>query len=336
MTEAWFYKKLTQDNVQCQLCPHACVISPGRFGQCRVRQNVAGVLYSLVSDQIIATHVDPIEKKPLYHVLPGSRSFSIATVGCNFRCDFCQNYHISQQRAGEIPAQTILPAEIVALAKTSHCRSIAYTYTEPTIYFELAFACARLAHEQGLLNVFVTNGYINPEPLEMIRPYLDAANVDLKAFDENFYQKYTGGKLSSVLQTLKLMQRLKIFIEVTTLIIPQLNDDKARLFELAKFIKDELGADTPWHISRFFPQYKMQQLPPTPESTIRQACEIGKAAGLRYVYAGNLAATSNENTYCFQCGELLIERLGYQIHQNRVESGKCPACGTPVAGIFDG
>lgn len=334
MIEAWFYEKLAGDRVQCRLCPHTCIISPGKIGKCGVRQNISGVLYSLVADRVVATHVDPIEKKPLFHVRPGTRSFSIATVGCNFRCDFCQNYQISQARADEIPGQVLSPEEIVSMAHNSACQSIAYTYTEPTIYFELAYQSAKLAHAQQLLNVFVTNGYIQSGPLEMIQPYLDAANVDLKAFDAEFYRKYVGGKLSSVLDTLKLLKKLQIFIEITTLVIPTLNDDKSQLTDLANFIRTELGEGTPWHISRFFPQYKLTHLPPTPVKTIRQACEIGKAAGLQYVYAGNLPGNSAENTNCARCGELLIERLGYQILQNRVISGKCPVCGTSIPGIY--
>lgn len=335
MKEALFYEKRPDEKVRCKLCPHECVIASQRTGICRVRKNIGGVLYSLIYDKLIATHIDPIEKKPLFHVLPGSRSFSIATVGCNFRCDFCQNFQISQLGAEEIASNPVAPAEIVEIAQNSHCRSIAYTYTEPTIYFELAYDCAQRAHEQGLLNIFVTNGYINPEPLEMIHPYLDAANVDLKAFDDQFYKKYVGGKFLPVLNTLKLLKKLKIFIEVTTLIIPGLNDDESELFELASFIKTELGEETPWHVSRFFPQYKLNHLPPTPQSTIRKTCEIGKKAGLQHVYTGNVAVNSDENTYCTHCGEMVLQRSGYQIHKNRLSHGKCPHCGTPLSGIFE-
>lgn len=336
MKEALFYEKLPLEVVQCHLCPHHCKIQPGKAGICGVRRNDKGKLVSLIYDKIIAIHVDPIEKKPLFHVHPGSRSFSIATVGCNFKCDFCQNYHISQikgDRIAQFPGESLEPIEIVALAQKNHCTTIAYTYTEPTIYYELAYDCARLAHAQGLLNVFVTNGYICTEPLERIAPYMDAANVDLKGFDEKFYKNVVGGKLSAVLDTLRLMKQKNIFLEVTTLIVPTVNDDEAQLREVAQFIKDELGVETPWHISRFFPQFRMQNFPPTPERTILRARDIGLEMGLRYVYVGNLRGDGGENTNCYQCGELLIERYGFHVAVNRIREGKCPVCKAAIDGI---
>jgi len=336
MKEAFFYKKLADDKVRCHLCPHQCVIAPGKVGVCGVRKNENGMLISLVYDKIIALHVDPIEKKPLFHVYPGSASLSIATGGCNFHCEFCQNYNISQfsnLNPDSLPGDEITPPEVVQLALKNKCRSIAYTYTEPTVYFELAYECAKIAHEKGLLNVFVTNGYINQEPLEMIQPYLDAANVDLKGFDEKFYQKVVGGKLSAVLDSLRFMKKLNIFIEVTTLVIPTINDSEAQLKEMAAFVKNELGVETPWHISRFYPHYKFTHLPPTPVKTIQRAREIGLEMGLRYVYMGNVVGNAGENTYCYQCGQLLIERYGFHVSKYNVKGGKCPACAAIIDGI---
>lgn len=333
MKEALFYEKSSGNKVQCLLCPHRCLIAVGKVGVCGVRKNVNGKLVSLVYDKIIALHVDPIEKKPLFHVMPGSQSLSIATAGCNFHCHFCQNHHISQLTGSPGPGKKMEPVEIVELAQAHHCQSIAYTYTEPTIYYELAYECARLAHAQGLLNIFVTNGYICKEPLEMIQPYLDAANVDLKGFDEKFYKNVVGGKLSAVLDTLKRMKKLGIFLEVTTLIIPSINDTEEQLKEIAQFIKQELGSNTPWHISRFYPQYKLTKIPPTPIQTIRRAREIGLEAGMRYVYTGNVSGDVGENTFCYQCGAQLIERYGFCVSVNRIKDGKCPDCGAVIDGI---
>ncbi len=336
MKEAFFYQKLENQKVQCNLCPHNCIIKPGEKGICSVRINLDGTLFSLVYDKIITTHVDPIEKKPLFHVAPGSKSFSIATMGCNLWCKFCQNADISQYprlSPGEIPGNPLSPEEIVNQAIKTGCRSLAYTYTEPTIYFELMYDTARLAHEAGLLNLLITNGYINAEPLQMIQPYLDAANVDLKAFDEKFYKKVVGGKLSAVLDTLRLLKKLNIFTEITTLLIPSLNDDEIELRELVQFIKDEIGVATPWHISRFFPHYKMTYLPPTPLKTIQRAWEIGLEAGLRYVYTGNIDSDAEENTYCDNCHTLLIQRYGFQISKYEIREGRCPKCGSIIDGV---
>lgn len=337
MKEAMFYQTEEDKHVVCQLCPHFCRLKPGQVGICGVRQNIDGKLFSLVYGKAIAVHIDPIEKKPLFHVLPGSQSFSIATVGCNFHCKFCQNYDISQvKQISDIErfSQEISPEELVQMAKQNHCRSIAYTYTEPTIYFEYAYDTAQLAHQQGLLNVFVTNGFINPEPLQKIHDVLDAANVDLKSFSDQFYRKMTGGKLNPVLETLKLMKKLDIYVEITTLLIPGENDSDAELTAIAKFIKNDLGVDTPWHISRFYPHYRLTDHSPTPVATLNRAREIGLAEGLRFVYLGNVPGSDAENTYCFNCGKLLIERYGFQIIQNHVVAGTCRFCGAKIDGLF--
>lgn len=334
--EALFYQQLDDNKVICELCPHFCKLNEDQIGICSVRKNISGNLYSLVYGKSIAVYVDPIEKKPLFHVTPGSRSFSMATAGCNFRCKFCQNSDISQVNRTinlDLIGQEITPNELVEMAVKNNCLSIAYTYTEPTIYFEYAYDTAKIAHEQGLLNVFVTNGYINPEPLKYIHQYLDAANVDLKSFNENFYNKLVGAKLSPVLDTLKLMKKLNIWIEVTTLIIPGENDSVDELKQIANFIKNDMGEETPWHISRFYPQYKLTDHPATPVSTLQKAYDIGKEFGLRYVYMGNVPGNQTENTLCYNCGEKIIDRIGYQIQKNNIKSGKCKFCGSKIDGV---
>ena len=334
--EAYLYERLDDRKVRCQLCNHRCVIKDGKRGICGVRENQKGILKTLVYGRLIAQHVDPIEKKPLYHVLPGTLSYSIATVGCNFKCRFCQNADIAQlptDRKGMIVGDLYTPEDIVTAATGAGCRSIAYTYTEPTIFFEFAHDTARLAHEEGLLNVFVTNGYMTSEALHMIQPYLDAANVDLKAFSDDFYKEQCSAKREHVMETLRLMKSLGIFVEVTTLLIPGLNDDRKELGELAFFVADSLGSDTPWHISRFHPTYKLTDRPPTPAESIQEARRIGLDAGLRYVYSGNLPGDEGENTLCYSCSHLLIERWGYRISKNVIQDGRCPKCGATIDGI---
>ncbi|MBW2109168.1 MAG: AmmeMemoRadiSam system radical SAM enzyme, partial [Deltaproteobacteria bacterium] len=334
--EALLYEKLSDAKVKCNLCSHRCVVKEGKRGRCGVRENRRGVLETLVYGRLIAQHVDPIEKKPLFHVAPGSLSYSIATVGCNFRCRFCQNADIAQlptDRGGLILGDVVRPEEVVEAAVRADCKSIAYTYTEPTVFFEYALDTARLAHEKGLLNVFVTNGYMTAEALDMIKPYLDAANVDLKAFNDAFYRELCGAKRHHVMDTLKRMKALGIFVEVTTLLIPGLNDSEAELKALASFIAGDLGVETPWHISRFHPTYKLTDRPATPVSRIHRAREIGLEAGLRYVYCGNVPGDEGENTLCYRCGRPVIERWGFHIAQNRVKDGRCGACGAPIDGL---
>ena len=333
--EALLYEKIGGERIQCHLCGHQCVVKQGKRGLCGVRENREGILHTLVYGKIIAENVDPIEKKPLFHVLPGSRSFSIATMGCNFRCDFCQNYNISQmpRESGDIAGHEMTPAVIVERATSSGSRTIAYTYTEPTVYFEFAFDTARLAHERGLKNVFVTNGYMTGETIEMIAPYLDAANVDLKSYREEFYRDYCGAHLMPVLDSLKKMKELGVWIEVTTLVIPALNDGIEELKEIAGFVYS-LGAETPWHISRFHPQYKMITTPPTEAGVILSALQIGREAGLKYVYVGNIPGSEGENTYCHKCGKLLIERYGFSIKSMALEGNACINCGKILEGIF--
>jgi len=336
MKEAMLYTKLRDDLVRCQLCAHRCTIKPHRAGICGVRRNEEGTLYTMVYAKAVAVHVDPIEKKPLYHFLPGSASFSIATIGCNFRCLFCQNADISQASKGGgwgYPVRDFPPEEVVAGAKRYKCASIAYTYTEPTIFFEYAYDTALLAHQQGIKNIFVTNGYMTEEALEAIEPYLDAANVDLKSFNPQFYRRIVGARLEPVLETIKRMHEMGIWVEVTTLIIPGQNDREEELREIARFIAS-IDVEIPWHISRFVPHYKMRSTPFTPVETIHRAAEIGHEEGLRYIYAGNVPGDPHENSHCPHCGQIVIRRLGYHTH-SELKGRACPSCGEELAFILD-
>ncbi len=336
------YDPVGNNRVVCNLCRHYCKILPGHWGICGVRKNIDGKLYTYVFENAIAAHVDPIEKKPLFHVHPGSLSFSIATAGCNFHCDFCQNADIAQitQRPflsdinePSIPGDYLSVGNAVEIAQKRGCRSIAYTYTEPTIFFEYAYEISKLASRHKILNLFISNGYMSPEAIDMIHPYLDAANVDLKGFHQDFYRKKIGAKLTGVLDSLKLMKEKGIWLEVTTLIVPAYNGDEANLRDIANFIRTELGIETPWHISRFFPHYKMSHIPPTPPGILKRAREIGYEEGLRYVYTGNLPGDDGENTFCYQCGKELIHRWGFQVSENNIKDGKCSNCGALIDGL---
>ena len=335
LKKAILYENLINGKVKCNLCAHRCIIAPSRRGICGVRENIGGDLYSLVYGKTTALHVDPIEKKPLYHFYPGSKALSLATIGCNFKCSFCQNHDISQASKKDWDGKDekeILPSQIVALAKKYECRSISYTYTEPTIYFEYAYDIAQLACKEGLANNFVTNGFMTQEALNTISPYLHAANVDLKCFKEETYKNVMGGRLQPVLDTLKLMKKLNIWVEVTTLIIPTVNDSDEELNQIAEFIGG-LGREIPWHVSRFHPDYHLLNIPKTPVETIKRAREIGKKAGLRYVYTGNILWDDGEATYCYKCGKALIERTGFSINKNSINKSCCPICQTVIDGI---
>lgn len=334
--EAWLYETLDKQQVRCRLCNHLCLIGDGKRGICGVRENRGGVLYSLVYGRLIAAGDDPVEKKPIFHLLPGSSSFSIATVGCNFKCRFCQNADIAQMpadREGMITGEPTTPQAVMAAARQRGCASISYTYTEPTVFFEFACETAELAHRQGIKNIFVTNGYMSDAALERISPWLDAANVDLKAFNEEFYKKQCGARIEPVKATLKRMKANDIWVEVTTLVIPGLNDDAAELSRLAAFIAKELGPETPWHVSRFHPTYRLTDREVTPVETLIQAREIGIAAGLKYVYTGNIPGQGGEDTLCPGCGQVVIARRGFRIAQKRLENSRCQACGTRIDGI---
>ncbi len=335
MKEAMFYVSLPEGAVRCNLCNHRCKIKEGKRGICAVRENRDGKLYSLVYGKIIAEHIDPIEKKPLFNFLPGSKAFSIGTVGCNFHCKHCQNFDISQypqEHRGEIIGQDRAPEEIVAAAKAAGCETIAYTYTEPTIFYEFAYDTAVLAQKKGIKNVFVSNGYMSSEAARRLAPYLDAINIDLKAFNDKSYKEVCGARLKPVLKTIQLMKELGAWVEVTTLIIPGLNDGDKELREIARFVKSA-GPEVPWHVTQFYPAYKMLDQPPTPVATLRRAREIGMEEGLRYVYEGNVPGEGGENTYCYACKAVLIERYGFQLIRNRIDAGNCPECGAKIDGV---
>lgn len=333
--EALLYETSVDGEVICHLCRHACRIDRGKRGVCKVRENRDGKLHSLVYGRAVSQHVDPIEKKPLYHFYPGSSAYSIATAGCNFRCRWCQNWQISQlvQMGGDIPGRHVPPRQIVRAALASGSRAIAYTYTEPTIFFEYAYETARMAKAEGIANVFVTNGYMSREMLKMMGPYLDAVNVDLKAFRERTYQKFVGGRLERVLGNLKIMKTMGIWVEVTTLVIPELNDGLEELSGAAAFLAEELGPETPWHVSRFYPTYRWRGQSPTSTATLEAAREIGYERGLRYVYIGNAGALEAADTACPGCGALLIRRSGFNVMLNRIRGDRCPDCGRHIEGV---
>lgn len=335
MHEAQFWEALDSKKVHCHLCRFHCVIAEGRRGRCGVRENQDGILYSLVYGRSIAAQVDPIEKKPLFHFFPGSRSLSVATVGCNFRCLHCQNADISQwpHERSNIAGSPLSPEQIVANAVEQGCVSIAYTYTEPTIYFEYAYDTAVLARKAGVRNVFVTNGYTTPAPLEKIAPYLDAANVDLKGFSDKFYRDVTGASLAGVLECLKDYRRLGVWIEVTTLVIPGLNDSDDDLTGVAEFIAGELGEEVPWHVTAFHPTYQMLDRPATRVEHLLKAREAGRRAGLKHIYLGNVPGTDGENTLCPHCGSVVIHRQGFRLLDANLREGRCADCGQEVAGV---
>jgi pyruvate formate lyase activating enzyme len=310
----------------------------GTLGKCRVRENRDGKLVTLVSDRVVSAAIDPIEKKPFYHFLPGNQSYSIATVGCNFHCSFCQNWSIAhwpRLEPGSFPGELTNPKTIVEKAVEGGCQTIAYTYTEPTIFFELALETARLAIEVGIKNAFVTNGFMTPEALDLIAPVLHAASVDLKSFREEFYDELCRASLDHVLETIRAMRERHIWVEVTTLVIPGRNDSDVELSALAHWLA-ELDRDIPWHVSAFFPDYQLLDAPPTPASILHRAARIGRQAGLRYVYTGNVPDDPWSDTACPECGRLLIRRTGYRISENALEAGRCPVCKTAIAGVWSG
>lgn len=334
MREALFYQAEEENRVTCNLCSHRCRIKPGKRGICQVRENRDGVLYTLVYGLLVAENEDPIEKKPLFHFLPGSLSYSISTVGCNFHCLHCQNYHISQypeSHGGQVTGEPRSAEEVVAAAERMGCRSISYTYVEPTIFYEFARDCAVLAHERGLKNVFVSNGYMTPEVTRDVASLLDAINIDVKAFTDDFYKKVCKARLQPVLDNVSLMHELGVWVEVTTLIIPGLNDTDEELGEIARFIK---GVDPaiPWHVTAFRPTYRMTDRQPTPAATLQRARAIGLEEGLRYVYEGNIPGRGGEDTLCPACGARVITRFGFSIRDLHMRDGGCAECGGPIDG----
>ena len=357
--EAQFYERLRENAVRCTLCPHDCRIRDGGRGACAVRFNAGGVLYTLVYDKVVSREIDPVEKKPLFHFLPGSRAYSIATVGCSLRCAFCQNWEISQWPKEMLPrgfapgergqaaaplcpqlvaiedavlGERVTPYQIVDSALATGCRSIAYTYTEPTVFYELAFDTAALARARGLKNIFVTNGFISEAPLRRLATVLDAANVDLKFFNPESYKRISRARLEPVLDAIRLYRALGVWVEVTTLVIPGINDSEDELRRIAEFVAS-VGREVPWHVSQFYPAWKMLDRPVTPVETLRRAADLGREAGLRYVYEGNVPGEKGENTYCPGCRALLIRRRVYRVLGDRVRGGRCPECGFRIDGV---
>jgi pyruvate formate lyase activating enzyme len=322
-------------DVQCELCPKGCVIGPGQSGECRIRVNIDGRLVAVTYGRPCAVHVDPVEKKPLFHFLPGSAIFSIATVGCNLHCKNCQNWEISQRDPENSRPHKLPPDEVVRTAREFECRSVAYTYTEPMVYYEYTLDSCRKCREAGLRNALVTAGYINEPPLRRLCQYVDAANIDLKALSEEFYRDICGATLKPVLNTLTIAKALGVLVEVTNLVIPTLNDSPKDIQNLCRWVAQNLGKETPLHFSRFFPQYQMRNLPPTPAATLDRAKQIAESEGLHHVYIGNLIRRGGEDTYCHACRKRLVARLRFEILENNIRDGKCPDCKTEVHGIWE-
>ncbi len=327
-----YYTKLEKNKVRCDLCPNYCILSDGQTGSCKARKNVNGELESLTYGKIVAINNDPVEKKPLYHFLPGTTTFSIGTAGCNFHCKNCQNYTISQVSPDEIDYRALTPEEVVALAKKYNSKSISYTYNEPTVFYEFMLETAKLARKEGLKNIMVSNGYINKEPLKELIPYLDAANIDLKCFDDKIYSQLTGGTLKPVLETILLLKENNVWVEITNLVIPKHTDDLKMISAMCDWIVQNKLQDVPLHFSRFFPAYKLLDVQPTPIETLQKAAEIAKSKGIKYVYIGNVALESN--TYCYACGEKIITRKAYNV-SNENFNGICPKCSAKISGVWN-
>jgi len=334
--KALFWEERSNGSVQCLLCPRKCLILPGHRGFCRVRINKGGILYTLAYNNPVAVAVDPIEKKPFFHVLPGSKALSIAFSGCNMRCIFCQNWHISQRAPDETKNYYLTSKDLIKLAKKYNCPSIVFTYTEPTISYEYMLETAKLAKEEGLFVGMHTCGYINKKPLEELLKYMDFVNVDLKAFSEEFYNKIGyGAHLSPILETLKTIKKAGVHLEITNLIIPTLNDSPHLIKKMCIWIKENLGDDVPLHFTRFYPMFKLKNLPPTPITTLKNAYQIAKKVGLKYVYIGNVPGIKEESTYCSKCGKIIIHRVGYSILENNItKEGRCKFCGEKIEGIW--
>ncbi len=332
--EAMYYKKLKDNIVQCQLCPNFCTIKEEEVGKCKVRKNMKGKLYAMTYGRAVSTAIDPIEKKPFFHFHPGTRAYSIATAGCNLHCLFCQNWEISQAFWNQLPFRALSPEEAVEDAIENGCKIMAYTYTEPTIYYEYTLEMAKIAKKKGLLNVTITNGYINPEPLKELYKYIDAANVDLKGFTEEYYKEICGARLKPVLDTIVGIKKMGAWLEVTNLIVPTKNDDMNKIREMCQWIKENVGEGTPLHFSRFFPMYKLSNLSPTPVETLKKAYETARDVGMKHVYMGNLWAEGEENTLCPKCGEVLVKRVGFGIMENKIKDNRCLKCKEKIEGVW--
>jgi len=332
--EASFWEKASAGRVECALCPRDCRTAEGERGHCGVRENRQGRLYTLVFGRVVAAHLDPIEKKPLFHFLPGSRAFSIATAGCNIECKFCQNWRISQARPETVPAVNMPPEKVVATARAARAPVIAYTYSEPVVFYEYMYETAKLARSKGIHSVMITNGYIYEEPMRKLCDVLSAVKVDLKAFTWKFYKKICSGELQPVLETLRLLKSVGMWTEIVVLLIPGHNDSEEEIRRMSKWIREELGPDVPVHFSRFHPMYKMQSIQQTPRATLERARRVAFDEGLHFVYIGNLPGHEAESTYCPSCKTRLVHRFGYVIRKNIIRDGKCPKCATKIPGVW--
>ncbi|WP_321439027.1 AmmeMemoRadiSam system radical SAM enzyme [uncultured Bacteroides sp.] len=330
-----YQEKMEGNKVRCHICPHNCLVNEGGIGICKTRVNKRGVLYSLAYGNPCSIGIDPIEKKPLFHFLPGERIYSLATAGCNFRCLNCQNWQISQSSPNELDHYDLPPEEVVKSAIAHNTQLIAFTYTEPTVFYEYVYDTAQIAHEEGLRTVFISNGFINKQPLLDLCPYLDAANIDLKCFDDAIYRELDGGRLQPVLDTLKTMKEKGVWLEITNLLVPGYTDNPKMIEAMCNWLIENGFSDTPLHFSRFFPAYKLANMPPTQESILIEAKNIAEKAGIKYVYVGNIPSLHDENTYCSHCKRMIIERNGFNVERNHIQEGKCEFCKEPIAGVWE-
>ncbi len=328
--EGVLFDRLQDNKVRCSVCSHRCTIGEGKVGICGTRKNINGKIHSLIYNTVSSEAVDPIEKKPLYHFLPGTLSYSLGTIGCNFSCEHCQNWNISQVELEEAWTKEVTPDEAIKRALASGCKSISWTYNEPAIWHEYTYDSAVLAKKAGLKTIYVTNGYITHEALRRMAPYLDAYRVDIKSFSEDFYRNICGARLAPVLDSTKLAKEFGMHVETVTLLIPGRNDSKEEITELTRWVHDNLGENTPMHFTRFYPMYKMEDALPTPVSTLEMAYDIAKREGMRFVYTGNVPGHRYENTYCPECNTMLIDRSGFHVSAIRIKDGKCPQCGEAV------
>jgi len=334
LQEARHYKKLSQSRAQCHLCFRGCEVAEGKRGFCRNRENIKGTLYSVVYAKPAALQIDPIEKEPSFHMIPGTHIFCTATASCNFRCKFCQNWHLSQRSLEEISYVRLKPEEVVKKAVEQRCETVSFTYSEPTVFYEYMFDIIKIAKTKGLKTLYHTNGSINADPLLELLKYMDGVTVDLKAFTEKFYNEISSSMLEPVLHTLKTVKSYGRHLEIVNLMIPTLNDDPREIREMCVWIKKNLGKDTPLHFTRFFPQYKLTNLPPTPVVTLERAHRIAKEEGLEYVYIGNVPGHEMNSTFCPACKKKIIHRTHFSVSAKEVKNGKCRFCGYPIVGIW--
>lgn len=332
--EARFYDKLANSKIKCRLCPRECVVRNRRRGYCGVRENRSGIFYTLVYGRVCAAHVDPIEKKPLFHYLPGTLAFSVATAGCNVSCRFCQNWNISQAQPEQVEAEYLPPGKMADLARQSGCPTIAFTYNEPVVFSEFLMDAADAGHAAGIRSVAVSNGFVQEEPLRAAYGKMDAVKIDLKAFSESFYRRVVRGQLTPVLDSLVILRKMGKWIEIVYLVVPTLNDSDEEIRGLASWLKANLGAEVPLHFSQYHPEYLLKNLPVTPVATLERAKAIADAEGLHYVYLGNVPGNRGENTYCPQCKRILVERSGFEIRQMLIRNSTCPDCTQPIPGVW--